>query len=320
MKSGNLKKSNNLKYINQMNEELITLKQAPIIVYEKIKAVGQQIEAKIAELNLDNQLVTEDTLKSAKNTRTILRKELDDFDTQRKYIKEQVNAPYEAFEKAYKEHIKVHYDKADSTLKSKIDEVQNRLLDDKRERIKDYFTEFCAAQGIDFLIFERLPLNITLSASDKSLKEQVAGFVGEVSKSLEFIESLTDPDEYKAEILADYKQTLDVTRAIQNAQYRKQQREAELQRIEAQRVAAEQARLAAEARARESAPLQAPAQVTYEAQPVAPVQPKPVQEATQAAQEDENEVVQTTFTVIGTRAQLRALRTFLDNNKIQYNV
>ena len=309
-----------------MNEELITLKQPPIIIYEQIKAVGQQIEAKIAELNLDNQLVTEDALNSAKNTRTMLRKELDDFETQRKYIKEQVNAPYEAFEKAYKEHIKVHYDKADSTLKSKIDEVQNRLLDDKRGRIKDYFTEFCAAQGIDFLIFERLPLNITLSASDKSLKEQVAGFVSEVSKSIQFIESLSDPDEFKAEILTDYKQTLDVTRAIQNAQYRRQQREAELARIEAQRVAAEQARLAAEARAREAAPLQAPAQVINEAQsaaplqPAAPIQPEPVQEATQAAQEDENEIVQSRFTVIGTRAQLRALRTFLETNKIQYKV
>lgn len=303
-----------------MNEQLITLKQAPIIVYEKIKAVGQQIEAKIAELNLDNQLVTDETLKSAKNTRTMLRKELDDFETQRKYIKEQVNAPYEAFEKAYKEHIKVHYDKADNTLKAKIDEVQNRLLDDKRGRIKEYFTELCQQQGIDFLIFERLPLNITLSASDKSLKEQVAGFVGEVSKSLQLIESFNEPDEFKAEILTDYKQTLDITRAIQGAQYRRQQREAELARIEAQRVAAEQARLAAEARAKEAAPLQAPKQVTYEAQPVAPVQPKPVQEATQAAQEFENEIVQSTFTVIGTRVQLRALRAFLDNNNIQYNV
>ena len=302
-----------------MNEELITLKQAPIIVYEKIKAVGQQIEAKISELNLDNQLVTEDTLKSAKNTRTMLRKELDDFETQRKYIKEQVNAPYEAFEKAYKEHIKVHYDKADSTLKSKIDEVQNRLISDKSARIKEYFTELCQSQNIDFLIFERLPLNITLSTSDKSLKEQVAGFVGEVSKSLQLIESLNEPDEFKAEMLTEYKQTLDVTRAIQNAQYRKQQREAELARIEAQRVAAEQARLAAEARARETAPLQAPAQVN-EVQPATPVQPEPAQEATQASQEDENEIVQATFTVISTRAQLRILRQFLDNNKIQYNV
>ena len=308
-----------------MNENLITLKQPPIIIYEQIKAVGQQIEAKIAELNLDNQLVTEDTLKSAKNTRTMLRKELDDFETQRKYIKEQVNAPYEAFEKAYKEHIKVHYDKADSTLKSKIDEVQNRLISDKITRIKDYFTELCQSQGIDFLIFERLPLNITLSASDKSLKEQVAGFVGDVSKILQLIESLNEPDEFKAEMLTEYKQTLDVTRAIQNAQYRKQQREAELARIEAQRAAAEQARLAAEARAKEQAPLQAPAQVNEvqpatPVQPAAPIQPEPVQEATEAVQEDENEIVQSAFTVIGTRAQLRALRAFLDNNKIQYKV
>jgi len=301
-----------------MNEQLITLKQPPVIVYEKIKAVGQQIEAKIAELNLDNQLVTEDTLKSAKNTRTVLRKELDDFETQRKYIKEQVNEPYEAFEKAYKEHIKVHYDKADSTLKSKIDEVQNRLISDKSARIKEYFTELCQQQGIDFLIFERLPLNITLSASDKSLKEQVAGFVSEVSKSIQVIESFNEPNEFKAEILTDYKQTLDITRAIQNAQYRRQQCEAELARIEAQRVAAEQARLAAEARAREVAPLQAPAQVINEAQPAAPLQPEPVQEATQAVQDYDNEIVQSTFTVIGTRAQLRALRQFLDNNKIQY--
>jgi hypothetical protein len=283
-----------------MNEELITLKQAPIIVYEKIKAVGQQIEAKIAELNLDNQLVTEATWKIAKDTRTMLRKELAVFEEQRKFIKEQVNAPYEAFEKAYKEHIKVHYDKADSTLKSKIDEVQNRLISDKITRIKDYFAELCQSQGIDFLIFERLPLNITLSASDKSLKNEVANFVGEVSKSLQLIESLSDPNEFKAEVLTEYKQTLDVTRAIQNAQYRKQQREAELQRIEAQRVATEQARLVDEARARETAPLQAPAQVSNE------------------AQADENKVIQTTFTVQGTRAQLRALRAFLDNNNIQY--
>ena len=293
-----------------MNENLITLEQAPVIIYEKIKAVGQQIEAKIAELNLDNQLVTDETLKSAKNTRTMLRKELDDFETQRKYIKEQVNAPYEAFEKAYKEHIKVHYDKADSTLKAKIDEVQNRLLDDKRGRIKEYFTELCHQQGIDFLIFERLPLNITLSASDKSLKEQVAGFVGEVTKSIQLIESLNEPDEYKAEILTDYKQTLDVTTAIRNAQYRKQQREAELARIEAQKARAEQARLEAEAKAKEVAPLQAPEVVKPQEQIVK-------NEAVPAPQE---EILHYTLSVSGTRAQLRALRQFLETNNINYNI
>ncbi|WP_424651218.1 DUF1351 domain-containing protein [Capnocytophaga gingivalis] len=298
-----------------MNENLITLKQAPIIVYEKIKAVGQQIEAKIAELNLDNQLVTDETLKSAKNTRTMLRKELDDFETQRKYIKEQVNAPYEAFENAYKEHIKVHYDKADSTLKTKIDEVQNRLLDDKRGRIKDYFTELCQSQGIDFLIFERLPLNITLSASDKSLKEQVANFISEVSKSLQLIESLNEPDDFKAEMLTEYKQTLDVTRAIQNAQYRKQQREAELQRLEAQKARSEQARLAAEARAKEAAPLQAPEEVPTPAIQEAPVPP---QEApAPEPQEIVPDLIVTNFTVQGTMEQLRALKAYILSNNIK---
>lgn len=298
-----------------MNENLITLKQAPIIVYEKIKAVGQQIEAKIAELNLDNQLVTDETLKSAKNTRTMLRKELDDFETQRKYIKEQVNAPYEAFENAYKEHIKVHYDKADSTLKTKIDEVQNRLLDDKRGRIKDYFTELCQSQGIDFLIFERLPLNITLSASDKSMKEQVANFISEVSKSLQLIESLNDPDEYKADILTDYKQTLDVTTAIRNAQYRKQQREAELQRFEAQKARAEQARLEAEARAKEVAPLQAPEEVPVPAIQEAPAPPQEV--PAPAPQEVTPDLIVTSFTVQGTMEQLKALKAYIISNNIK---
>ena len=291
-----------------MNENLITLKQAPIIVYEQIKAVGQQIEAKIAELNLDNQLVTDETLKSAKNTRTMLRKELAVFEEQRKFIKEQVNTPYEAFEKAYKEHIKVHYDKADNTLKYKIDEVQNRLLNDKQGRIKDYFTELCQSQCIDFLIFERLPLNITLSDSDKKFKEQVANFVGEVSKSLQLIESLNEPDEFKAEMLTEYKQTLDVTRAIQNAQYRKQQREAELQRLEAQKARAEQARLAAEARAKEVAPLQAPEEV-----PAPAIQEVP-------APAPQEEILHFTLGVSGTRAQLRALRQFLETNNINYNI
>lgn len=284
-------------------EQLITLQQPPIIIYERIKEVGQQIEAKIAELNLDNQLVTEDTWKSAKETRAMLHKELDVFETQRKFIKEQVNAPYEAFEKAYKEHIKVHYDKADSTLKAKIDEVQNRLISDKITRIKDYFAELCQLQNIDFLIFESLSLNITLSASDKSLKEQVANFVSEVSKSLQLIESLSDPDEFKAEVLTEYKQTLDVSAALRNAQYRKQQREAELQRIDEQKKRAEQARLATEERARETAPLQAPAQV------------QPAQEATQ--EQPAPELVQTTFTVQGTREQLQALKQYIISNNIQ---
>nr|DAW60016.1 MAG TPA: Protein of unknown function (DUF1351) [Caudoviricetes sp.] len=294
-----------------MNENLITVQQLPVIVYERLESVGQEIDKRIAALDLDKQLVTEDTKKAVKDTRAMLNKELKDFEEQRKRIKEQVIAPYEAFEKAYNSFIKVKYETADGILKVKIDEFDKRLKADKEARIRAYFTELCQANNIDFLPFERLCLNIRLNDSDKSLKDIVNTNIDNVVKSLEFIESLNDPDEYKAEILTDYKQTLDVTTAIRNAQYRKQQREAELQRLEAQKARAEQARLAAEARAKEAAPLQAPEEVVND--PIS----QPINEAVSAPQE---EILHYTLGVSGTRAQLRALRQFLETNNINYNI
>ena len=197
----------------------------------------------------------------------------------------------------------------------KIDEFDKRLKADKEARIRAYFTELCQANNIDFLPFERLGLKIGLSDSDKSLKDLVNSNIDNVVKSLAMIESLNDPDEYKAEILADYKQTLDVMRSINNAKYRKQQREAELQRLEAQKARAEQARLAAEARAKEVAPLQAPEEVPP---PAIQEAPAPPQEApAPAPQEVTPDLIVTSFTVQGTMEQLRALKAYILSNNIK---
>ena len=298
-----------------MNKNIITVQQLPVIVYERLESVGKEIDKRIAALDLDKQLVTEDTKKAVKDTRAMLNKELKDFEEQRKRIKEQVIAPYEAFEKAYNSLIKVKYETVDGILKVKIDEFVKRLKADKEARIRAYFTELCQANNIDFLPFERLCLNIRLNDSDKSLKDIVNTNIDNVVKSLEFIESLNDPDEYKADILTDYKQTLDVTTAIRNAQYRKQQREAELQRIEAQRAAAEQARLAAEARAKEVAPLQAPEEVPTPAIQEAPVPPQEV--PAPDPQEVTPDLIVTNFTVQGTMEQLRALKAYILSNNIK---
>lgn len=298
-----------------MNENLITVQQLPVIVYERLESVGQEIDKRIAALDLDKQLVTEDTKKAVKDTRAMLNKELKDFEEQRKRIKEQVIAPYEAFEKAYNSFIKVKYETADSILKVKIDQFDRRLKADKEARIRAYFTELCQANNIDFLPFERLCLNIRLNDSDKSLKDLVNTHIDNVVKSLEFIESLTDPDEYKAEILADYKQCLDVMTAINNAKYRKQQREAELARIEAQKAAAEQARLATEAKAKEVAPLQAPEEVPPPAIQEAPAPPQEVPPPD--PQEVIPDLVVTNFTVQGTMEQLRALKAYILSNNIK---
>ena len=298
-----------------MNENIITVQQLPVIVYERLESVGQEIDKRIAALDLDKQLVTEDTKKAVKDTRAMLNKELKDFEEQRKRIKEQVIAPYEAFEKAYNSFIKVKYETADGILKVKIDEFDKRLKADKEARIRAYFTELCQANNIDFLPFERLGLKIGLSDSDKSLKDLVNTNIDNVVKSLAMIESLNDPDEYKAEILTDYKQTLDVTTAIRNAQYRKQQREAELARIEAQKARAEQVRLEAEAKAKEVAPLQAPEEVPTPAIQEAPAPPQEV--PAPAPQEEASKIVETSFKVQGTIEQLKALKAYILSNNIK---
>ena len=298
-----------------MNENIITVQQLPVIIYERLESVGQEIDKRIAALDLDKQLVTEDTKKAVKDTRAMLNKELKDFEEQRKCIKEQIIAPYEAFEKAYNSFIKVKYETADGILKVKIDEFDKRLKADKEARIRSYFTELCQANNIDFLPFERLGLKIGLSDSDKSLKDIVNTSIDNVVKSLEFIESLTDPDEYKAEILTEYKQTLDVTTAIRNAQYRKKQREAELARIEAQKARAEQARLEAEAKAKEVAPLQAPEEVPPPAIQEAPAPPQEV--PAPAPQEEAPKIVETSFKVQGTIEQLKALKAYILSNNIK---
>ena len=76
-----------------MNENIITVQQLPVIVYERLESVGQEIDKRIAALDLDKQLVTEDTKKAVKDTRAMLNKELKDFEEQRKRITNSTHQP-----------------------------------------------------------------------------------------------------------------------------------------------------------------------------------------------------------------------------------
>lgn len=293
-----------------MEQNLITIEQLPIIVYEKIENVGQEIEKRITSLELDKQLVTEDTKKALKDTRATLNKEFENFETQRKQIKEKIQKPYIEFENAYNKFIKVHYENAEQTLKTKINEFDKQIIADKEARIREYFTELCQSNKIDFLPFSKIGLKINISTSDKSLKDRVNEVIEKIKNDLSLVNNISENDEFKAEILTEYKQTFDISASISNAQYRKQQREAELQHLEAQKARAEQARLEAEAKAKEVAPLQAPEVVKPQEQIVK-------NEAVPAPQE---EILHYTLSVSGTRVQLRALRQFLETNNINYNI
>lgn len=189
------------------NQDLIVVKQLPII-QEQLKQLSTEIEQKVE--NAKSLVCTEETVKEVKQVRADLNKEFKELETQRKLVKEQVLAPYMRFEEVYKQYVSDKYKNADIELKNKVDSVESELKAKKEQEIKDYFEEYKIANNIDFITYVQARINVTLSASMKSLKEQAKAFIDKIVDDLNLIET----QEHKAEILVEYKQTLNVSQAI----------------------------------------------------------------------------------------------------------
>lgn len=267
-----------------MNKDLIIIEQLPVIV-TKLKGLSEEIKVKTAEaLSL---VCSEETVKLIKERRAELNRDKAEIEAMRKEIKKKVLAPYEEFETLYKANITDIYADADKQLKDRIDTVENELKDKKAEKVKSYFEELKNACGIDFISFEDANINITLSASEKSLKEAVNTFIDKIKEDLDIIVSQS----YKDEILYEYKKTLKLSDAILTVSMRHQELDkAEKGSWEQQKTVLEQEET------KEDKPLSAP---------------------TVTAEADEKDYPMT-FTVRATRAKLKMVKEFLDREGIYY--
>ena len=275
-----------------MNNEIIVVKQLPII-QEQLQQIKTEVTARVeAALSL---VCTEETVKSVKEVRAALNKELKGWEDKRKEVKAAVLDPYEQFEAVYKDCISNVYKKADTELKSKIDEVENELKEQKTAEVKAYFDEYLLsniADGSHWIVFEQAKINVTLSASLKSLKEQAKAFIDRICDDLNLIET----QEHKDEILYEYRHNLNVSAAITTVVNR-------YKAIEEEKARAE------ERRAREEAAKEAAKKVEEFAPPIVePVAP-PV---------EEEPILTLKFTVRGTRTKLRELKEFLNNGGYDY--
>lgn len=276
-----------------MDKEIIAVKQLPIIV-EQLHEVKAEVTAKVEQaLSL---VCTEDTVKDVKKVRSDLNKELKDYEERRKAVKKAIMTPYEQFEAVYKDCISDTYKKADTELKGKIDSVENELKEQKKAEVKGYFDEYLTATGIDFVTFENANINVTLSASMKSLKEQAKAFVDKIVDDL----NLIDTQEHKDEILYEYKQSLNVSNAITTVANR-------YKAIEEAKAREE------ERKAREQAEAEAVAKVEEVVEAVAPPTVEPI-----APPVEEEKTYTLKFTVRGTMPQLKALKEFLNNGGYDY--
>ena len=198
-----------------MSEELIVVKQLPIIEEQLIK-VSKEIDAKI--LNAKSLVCDEESKKTVKELRTTLKKELEEWEEKRKNIKEKIMSPYNQFETAYKKYISDKYKDADKNLKEKIDIIENEQKDKIEKEVKEYFEEYITNHNLDFITFEKTNIKITLSSSLKSLKQQVKDFIDKILNEIQIINA----QEYRDEIMIEYKQTLNVSKAITDVLNRKE--------------------------------------------------------------------------------------------------
>ena len=188
------------------NPDLIVINQLPIIS-EQLDKVKDEIKRRTAFA--DTVTVSEKNRQEIKKIRAAMNAEKSRLDEVYKKALEAVIAPIQVVQDKYKDCVGL-YTKANSQLKAKIDVIEDGLKLEKENSVKEYFEELVTAKKIDFISFERLGLKITLSVSEKKLKEQVNNIVERVATDLKAIEI----QENKEEILVEYKKSLNVSEAV----------------------------------------------------------------------------------------------------------
>ncbi len=291
-------------------QDLIVVKQLPQIE-EHLKELSLDVDKKVE--NAKNLVCTEENVTTIKQIRAGLNKEFKEVENQRKIVKEQILAPYMQFEEIYKMYISDKYKSADNDLKVKIDSTENELKNIKEQEIKDYFEEYKKANNIDFVTYSQARINVTLSASRKSLKEQAKQFIDKIVDDLKLI----DTQEHKTEILVEYKQSLNVSQAITSVTNRfkaieeEKKRQEELKRKQLE-----------EGQRRADESIRAQTEATRQAlENFIPKTEERVEETILQApviEEKQEEILTLRFTVRGTRTKLREVKQFLENGGYDY--
>lgn len=190
-----------------MINDLIVVKQLPIIE-EQLKIVSKEIDEKLK--NVEGLVCTEENKQAVKKIRTEFKKEFTEYEAKRKAVKEQIMKPYNDFNNVYEECIANKFKAADEQLKNKIDIIEKEQKKQLEDEAKKYFEEYKNEKNIDFITFERMNLKIGLSDSLSKLKKQIEEFINQRVDDLNLIEL----QENKAEILVEYKQSLNVSQAV----------------------------------------------------------------------------------------------------------
>lgn len=274
--------------------EIVKIEQMPK-VFSQLEKIGEIIKKKTSDL--DKLECTEANKQEVKSRRTEINNTLALLEAKKKEIKNKLLEPYNVFEEKYNKECKEKLQNASSILTQKINSIEIQQKLEKEQELREFADEYFSHYMIkDVVKFEDIGLNITLSASIKSLKEQTKAFCERISNDLKLI----DLEEYKDEIVIEYLKNLDFAKSKMLVVERHRQLEEIKKREEELKAQQEQ----------EQEIVEKVEEVVEEIKP-------PVEIIDVEAQEVE-EVFTATFTVKTTKAKLKALKSFMESEGIEY--
>jgi len=275
-------------------KDLVIVKQIPVIE-EHLRKLSTEIDEKLSIV--DGLICTEDSVKDIKKIRAGFNRDFAEIEEIRKTVKMAVLTPYEAFEKVYKEYVGDKYKAAESKLKTKITEVENELKAKKKAEIKVYFDEYAAANGVsEYADFDRQMSDQAMSQTIKAFQRICRERIDPLISGLQAID--TQPEESRAEILAEFKKCLSASEAITIVSNRHKAIEAQ-KKAQAEREARQAAEAETVAKVEEAIP-----------QPLAPPVAVPIEES--------DPIIKVSFTVTAQKSKLLTLKKYLIDGGYQY--
>lgn len=274
-------------------EKVMRVEQLPKIFYQ-LEEIGKQIDTQLA--GIEDLECSEDNKVQVKQRRTEINNLNTAMETKRKEIKKEILKDYELFNEKYEQEVKSKLINASSILTNKIDEIENKQKEIGINNVRRYFEELRKSLHLENIIeFEDLNLNITLTNLGKTLegkkyKEEIKQRLDSIANDI----NLINFEEYKEEILLEYKTSFDfaksklvvINRHNQINELKQQQEKVQEQVEQEQKI---------EEKVEEI---------------IAPVEIK--------ENEEVEEIIESTFTVKGTLKQLKLLKEFLEKEGIYY--
>jgi hypothetical protein len=266
--------------------ELLSIVNLPA-TKEALKAISEKCKSKLEVA--ESMACTEETKQAVKKLRADLNKEFASYEAERKERTAEYEKPLKEFKKLYDEYISVPFKSADSALKTKIDEVETEQKNRKTAEIEEYAQELIEVYALNWLDLSRIMPSVTLSASVTSLKKAVKITVEKIKSDIDCIGVIDD----SGEMFAEYMKCLDLATAKINVEKRKKAVE-EAEKAKAVYSQNEEINEQAEEK-------------------IDMLIPPTVEE-----DEQETEKYTMTFTVTATIEQLKALKTYMIENNIEF--